>query len=83
MGSEIFVNGDIEKGILKLRRDFQKNISRVLKSHEFFESKSQRKRAKRARAIRKLKKLESRSAARTSYALGRFSHDKRQTRLGS
>lgn len=68
MALEIFVSGDIEKALARLKRNYQKELSRDLARHSFYESRGLRARRKRLKAIQRLKKLESRSILRVSEA---------------
>jgi len=77
MGSEIFVGHDIEKALIMLKRNYQKDLSRDVARHEFYESRSQRKRRKKKKSIQRIQKLESRSLVRVTAARRRFSHDER------
>ena len=81
MGIEIFVSGDIEKALARLKRNYQKDLSKDIKRHEFYESRSVRKRRKKIKAIQRLKKLEARSETRTSEARRRVAHDRRKVKL--
>ena len=76
MGSEIFVGHDIEKALIRLKRNYQKDLIRDVARHVFFESRSQRKRRKKKRSIQRLKKLESRSLVRVSAAKRRSNDDR-------
>jgi ribosomal protein S21 len=79
--NEIFVGGDIERALLKLKKKYAQEIGRSIASHLFFESRTQRKRRKRKRSIQRLKKLESRSLLRVDTAIRRESRDKRASRM--
>lgn len=49
-----------EKKIRKLRKDFQKNVQPVLRRHNYYLSKGERKRIKRKKAIKRLQRRERR-----------------------
>ena len=66
--NENYVGGDIEKALARLKRNYQKDLNKDIKRHEFYESRSQRKRRKKKKSIQRLKKLESRSLVRVSAA---------------
>ena len=83
MSLEIYVGGDIEKALAKLKRYYLKNLSKDIARHAFFESRTVRKRRKRKKAMQRLKKLEARSLVRVTEARRRFGHDERETRMGS
>jgi len=57
---EIKVEGDFEKSIKRLKRDFEMNVLPIIKKHQFFQSKSQRNRMKLKKSIRKYKRLQRR-----------------------
>lgn len=80
MSLEIYVGGNIDLALQKLKRDFQKNLSKDLARHSFYESPGLRKKRKRLKSIQRLKKLESRSLVRVTEA--RRLHDKRKTEMG-
>lgn len=74
---EIYVGGDLDFALAKLKRYYQKEISRSIASHIFFEARGVRNRRKRLKSIQRMKKLEARSITRTTEARRRFSHDER------
>ena len=45
-----------EKKIRKLRKDFQKNVQPVLRRHNYYLSKGERRRIKRKKAIKRLQR---------------------------
>jgi ribosomal protein S21 len=49
-----------EKKIRKLRKDFQKNIQPVLRRHNYYLSKGERRRIKQKKAIKRLQRRERR-----------------------
>jgi len=63
MSLEIY-GGDIERAITRLKRHYQKEISKSIARHEFFESRTQRKRRKKKKSIQRIQKLEARSITR-------------------
>lgn len=83
MSVEIFVGGDIEIALGKLKQKYKRDLAKDVVRHSYFLSPGQRKRLKRLRAIQRLKKLESRSITRVTEARRRFSHGKRTFGLGS
>jgi len=76
---EILVHGDIEKALTRLKRNYQKDLSKDVARHVFFESRSVRKRRKRKKAMQRLKKLEARSNTRVTEAIRRGARDPRKT----
>lgn len=54
---KIHVDGDFEKSLKRLRRDFETNVLPSLKRHQFYQSKSQRLRARIQKAIKKQKRI--------------------------
>ena len=71
-------NNDIERAIKKLQMRFQKEISRDLLRHSYFESRTQREKRKKKRSVMRLKKLAARSISRVDTAKRRESRDKRE-----
>ncbi|OIP88207.1 MAG: hypothetical protein AUK55_16415 [Syntrophobacteraceae bacterium CG2_30_61_12] len=45
-----------EKKVRKLRKDFQKNVQPVLRRHNYFLSKGERRRIKRKKAIKRIQR---------------------------
>ena len=60
MGAEIYVNGDLEKALRKLKRDFMYGIYSDLTRHNFFQSRGQLRRKKIWRSYLRRLKQESR-----------------------
>ena len=83
MSNEIYVHGDIEKALIRLRKKYAQELSRSIASHLFFESRTVRKRRKKKKSIQRIQKLESRSLVRVTEARRRFKNDGRTTGLGS
>jgi len=81
MSNEIYVHGDIEKALIRLRKKYAQELSRSIASHLFFESRTVRKRRKKKKSIQRIQKLESRSLVRVTEARRRFSHDERASRM--
>jgi ribosomal protein S21 len=50
----------IEKKIRKLRKDFQKNVQPVLRRHNYYLSKGERRRIKKKKAIKRIQRRERR-----------------------
>ena len=51
---------NIEKKIRKLRKDFQKNVQPVLRRHNYYLSKGERRRIKKKKAIKRIQRRERR-----------------------
>jgi len=49
-----------EKKVRKLRKDFQKNVQPVLRRHNYYLSKGERRRIKRKKAIKRIQRRERR-----------------------
>ena len=45
-----------EKKVRKLRKDFQKNVQPVLRRHDYFLSKGERRRIKKKKAIKRIQR---------------------------
>jgi len=52
--------GLLEKKIRRLRKDFQKNVQPVLRRHNYYLSKGERKRIKRKKAIKRIQRRQRR-----------------------
>ncbi len=50
----------LEKKIRKLRKDFQKNVQPVLRRHNYYLSKGERRRIKRKKAIKRIQRRQRR-----------------------
>ena len=50
----------LEKKIRKLRKDFQKNVQPVLRRHNYYLSKGERRRIKKKKAIKRIQRRERR-----------------------
>jgi ribosomal protein S21 len=61
LDTAIYIGGnwDFEKGLKRLRNQFQKHVAPELRRHTFYMSKSQRRRLKRHKAILRQRKKES------------------------
>ncbi len=59
----IVKEGELEKSIKKLKKDFEQNVLPQLKRHQFFLSKSQRKRIKIKKAIRRMRRIVAKESA--------------------
>jgi len=79
MSLEIYVAGDIELALGKLKQKYKRDLAKDVVRHSYYLSPGQRKRLKRKRAISRLKKLEARSISRSNEA--RRIYGKRQTRM--
>ncbi|SFM80010.1 hypothetical protein [Thermodesulforhabdus norvegica] len=62
--AEAEVKEPFEKKIRKLRKDFQKNVQPVLRRHNYYLSKGERRRIKRKKAIKRLQRRERRLAGK-------------------
>lgn len=51
---------NIEKKIRKLRKDFQKNVQPVLRRHNYYLTKGERRRIKKKKAIKRIQRRERR-----------------------
>jgi len=60
------VQESFEKKIRKLRKDFQKNVQPVLRRHNYYLSKGERRRIKRKKAIKRLQRRERRMMLRSA-----------------
>ena len=58
--SEAETRESIEKKIRKLRKDFQKNVQPVLRRHNYYLSKGERRRIKKKKAIKRIQRRERR-----------------------
>ncbi|SMC26096.1 ribosomal protein S21 [Desulfacinum hydrothermale DSM 13146] len=54
--SEPETRESFEKKIRKLRKDFQKNVQPVLRRHNYYLSKGERRRIKRKKAIKRIQR---------------------------
>jgi ribosomal protein S21 len=54
---KIYVDGDLEKSLKKLKRDYETNVLPSIKRHQFFQSKGQKERARLQKTIKKYKRL--------------------------
>ena len=77
MSSEIYVAGNIELALTRLKQNFKRDLAKDVVRHSYYLSPGRRKRLKRLKAIQRLKKLELRSTTRTSEAIRREMRDKR------
>jgi len=66
--NEIYVGGDIEKALIKLKKKYAQEISKSIARHTFYESRTVRKRRKKKKSIQRIQKLESRSLVRVTEA---------------
>jgi ribosomal protein S21 len=55
-----FGSDSLERKIRKLRKDFQKNVQPALRRHNYYLSKSERRRIKRKKAIKRLQRKQRR-----------------------
>ncbi|QCQ21026.1 30S ribosomal protein S21 [Desulfoglaeba alkanexedens] len=54
--AEFETRDSFEKKIRKLRKDFQKNVQPVLRRHNYYLSKGERRRIKRKKAIKRIQR---------------------------
>jgi len=54
---KIYVDGDIERSLRKLKRDYELNVLPSIKRHQFYQSKGQKERARTQKTIKKYKRL--------------------------
>ncbi len=54
---KIYVDGDIERGLKKLKRDYELNVLPAIKRHQFYQSKGQKERARAQKTMKKYKRL--------------------------
>ena len=54
---KIFVDGDLEKSLKKLKRDYELNVLPSIKRHQFYQSKGQKERAREQKTLKKYRRL--------------------------
>lgn len=81
MSLEIYVAGDIEKALGRLKQSYKRDFAQDVVRHSYYLSPSRRRRLKKLKAIQRLRKLESRSMVRTNRAIMRGMRGERAFRV--